>query len=675
MADSKIPIQVDVVGDAETKLKKIAGAVQDLEKTGNGSFANFGAAAEGAFSLFVGSAVVVGAVGALKKALDLTFEAESVRAIGSQFDLLSKNAGIAGDALKDGLSAAADGLIDDTDLIKIANQAIISMGASATDLPPVMELARKATSVFGGELADNFEKISQAIATGQTRSLKSLGIIIDSDKAYREFAASIGTTADALSDAGKQQAIMNAVLETGQGAFAGVNVDLKQNTDTFQRLKVTLGQIGETATLAFEKLAGPAVQSFLGGLSAMAADAKQALTAAFGEGKEKAQANVDQLTEALQRTKAAIIDLEQKQLKGLDFTPGDTISQLQVLPIHVKKYEEQLAAAKAELEKYTTKQDRATAGHKAATVALIDMSAAQKKLADEGVKIAERLNEKDPAEKYQKDLEAFTAAAEAKRDLGISFEEGKAALEMERDTAIAEKRAKEITDLQARNELLAAVDAERYSSEIAANQAHINAKIAQETGLSNAALKIKKAQVDAEKKKEDERAENFKSSLGTISTLTQSGSAELFRIGQAAAIAQATIDGVAAVQKALTAAPPPFGFALAALVGTASAVNIGKIASAKPPTFADGGIVPGNQTMGDRVPILANSGEVILNSAQQRRLLSVADGERGGGGSSAILEQIRDRLDRLQPQVSVTLDGREVFNSIRRQLDGGRAFA
>ena len=55
---------------------------------------------------------------------------------------------------------------------------------------------------------------------------------------------------------------------------------------------------------------------------------------------------------------------------------------------------------------------------------------------------------------------------------------------------------------------------------------------------------------------EQTRQQNFKSSLGVISTLQGSSNKTLFAIGKAAAISTATIDGIAAVQKALASAPP-----------------------------------------------------------------------------------------------------------------------
>lgn len=75
-----------------------------------------------------------------------------------------------------------------------------------------------------------------------------------------------------------------------------------------------------------------------------------------------------------------------------------------------------------------------------------------------------------------------------------------------------------------------------------------------------------------------DRLKNTQSFFGNLATLSKSGNAKLAAIGRAAAIAQATIDGVLAVQKALASAPPPLNYVLAAAVGAAAAVNVANIA-------------------------------------------------------------------------------------------------
>lgn len=212
--------------------------------------------------------MVLGTVGiaafAFKKAIDLTVEGEEIERVNKQFEILSEQAGIAPEKLKKGLEDAARGLVDTDDLLKIANESIVKMGGSADKLPQIMDIAMKATQVYGGDAKTNFENISTAIANGNTRLLKHYGIIVDAAKAEKEFAEANGTTADQLSEVGKRQAILNAALAQGSDSFKNIEINTKSATNILQSLKTTFVEIGQTFTLVFEKTVGPGIRSFLG---------------------------------------------------------------------------------------------------------------------------------------------------------------------------------------------------------------------------------------------------------------------------------------------------------------------------------------------------------------------------------------------------------------------------
>ena len=130
----------------------------------------------------------------------------------------------------------------------------------------------------------------------------------------------------------------------------------------------------------------------------------------------------------------------------------------------------------------------------------------------------------------------------------------------------------------------------RNKAELDQEKAKNKAKIEGVKNTVKAEKSWLKSLVHFDKEKNSDRAANFKSTLGTIATLQSSGNSTLFAIGKAAAVSQATIDGILAVQKALASAPPPYNYALAALVGTATAVNVHKILAEPPPKFAGGGV-------------------------------------------------------------------------------------
>lgn len=108
--------------------------------------------------------------------------------------------------------------------------------------------------------------------------------------------------------------------------------------------------------------------------------------------------------------------------------------------------------------------------------------------------------------------------------------------------------------------------------------------------------------------------------------------------------------------------------------------------------FADGGVVGGNSPSGDKLLARVNSGEMILNAAQQARLFAIADGTAAYGASAQIaanfaqgvaLPSVSVQTDRLQgimangggkqPQaVEWRLRGRDIVASIANETRSNR---
>ena len=299
----------------------------------------------------VSAAPLLGALGisalAFKEAIDLTVEGEQIERVNQQFETLAEHAGLAPSILKEGLIQAGQGLISTNNLLSVSNGALVKLSGSADKLPQILDLAVKATQVYGGTATQNYEAISNAIANGNVRALKHYGIIVDTVKAEKDFAQANGTTADQLSAAGKQQAILNAALEAGGKAFEGIELNSKSATSALQMIKTTFSEIGETFTLVFEKTIGPSVRNFLGGVQHMATTLKNTMVASLGEGSEQAAAKL-----ALVKDKVGDIEERLRKLnavKGtaLDFAPGDTISSIQSLNAELGKYKDQLTTLQA----------------------------------------------------------------------------------------------------------------------------------------------------------------------------------------------------------------------------------------------------------------------------------------------------------------------------------------
>lgn len=123
-------------------------------------------------------------------------------------------------------------------------------------------------------------------------------------------------------------------------------------------------------------------------------------------------------------------------------------------------------------------------------------------------------------------------------------------------------------------------------------------------------------------------------------------------------VATATANIAEGITKAL-AQGYPMGIINGALIGVSGAVQLASLAQSKPtpPKFATGGIVPGTSYSGDKVPILANSGEGIFTKGQMKALGLMAG--RGQGMDITINNSQSDRVSTVAQQkndYSVVID-------------------
>ena len=98
-------------------------------------------------------------------------------------------------------------------------------------------------------------------------------------------------------------------------------------------------------------------------------------------------------------------------------------------------------------------------------------------------------------------------------------------------------------------------------------------------------------------------------------------------------LAMATAQAAQAVVNALASGTPPVNVINATTAGLLGAAQLVAIAGAKPraPSFSTGGFLTGNSYHGDKIAFNGNAGEAILNPAEQRAFLDLANGEGGKG--------------------------------------------
>lgn len=140
-------------------------------------------------------------------------------------------------------------------------------------------------------------------------------------------------------------------------------------------------------------------------------------------------------------------------------------------------------------------------------------------------------------------------------------------------------------------------------------------------------------------------------------------------------LVQATVNIAEGISKAI-AQGGVAGIITGALVAAAGAAQIATITAnkPKPPSFATGGIVPGNSYSGDRVQTNVNSGEMILNAQQQRNLWEAANGGGHGGATINMPVTIENNAsDKVSASAQMSPKGLSIVirDIVRAQMENG----
>jgi hypothetical protein len=160
-----------------------------------------------------------------------------------------------------------------------------------------------------------------------------------------------------------------------------------------------------------------------------------------------------------------------------------------------------------------------------------------------------------------------------------------------------------------------------------------------------------------------ERLSATKELFGNLAFLANNENAKLAEIGRAAAIVQATIDGIVAVQKALAQGGPYAGPAMAAAIGAMTAANIAAIAGAR---ALGGPVVAGSSyIVGERGPELftpKESGNITPNNKMGDLTVNIVEDASRAGTTS--------RTDE-----SLTVFVAAAMNEVDRQINTGGGIA
>lgn len=199
----------------------------------------------------------LGAAGLVAFGVQVAGVVKELAALGNQSIAMSASfeqlAGGASNAttILDSLTAASRGTISQYDLMLTANRAmLLGVADSADEFSKLMQIAAVRGRAMGLSTTQAFNDIVTGLGRMSPLILDNLGIVVDQEKTMKDYAAAIGKTADALTDAERKQALVNSVIANSSSLLEGANANAEtlagqgvaQLNTAWDDFKATLGE-------------------------------------------------------------------------------------------------------------------------------------------------------------------------------------------------------------------------------------------------------------------------------------------------------------------------------------------------------------------------------------------------------------------------------------------------
>lgn len=210
MADV-IQLILTAKNDASKTISQIEKDIKRLEKAGNGtplSGLDKGMAA-------IGTGFAIGAFGATIAAIvdgtaQLSQAGANVDRLRYSFESLAAQHGTSGNQILTAIDSVTQGTLSQQQMMMQANAAmLLGVADTADEFETLAKIAVDRGRAMGISMEYAFESIVKGVGRMSPLILDNLGIVIDADTTYANYAKTLGKTADALSDVEKRQALIS----------------------------------------------------------------------------------------------------------------------------------------------------------------------------------------------------------------------------------------------------------------------------------------------------------------------------------------------------------------------------------------------------------------------------------------------------------------------------------
>jgi hypothetical protein len=258
----------------------------------------------GKLAVVTGAAIAAGA--AINKGLEFGEAGAGLERLNTAGQQLAQGLGGSYDELMEKLRRASMQTVSNSALMLSANRAMmLGLGGDAEQLGQLMEVAAFRGRAMGMSTNQAFSDIVTGIGRASPQILDNLGIVLDSEAAYRAYADQLGKSAEALTKAEKTQALMNATLADGQRQIAAAGGLAADSATSYERWKTASANLAD----AWKMRLAPA-GAFLANKLTAAITTQRVLV----DGQEFMINQVDGETKAWQRHGNVLVDATDQYL-------------------------------------------------------------------------------------------------------------------------------------------------------------------------------------------------------------------------------------------------------------------------------------------------------------------------------------------------------------------------
>lgn len=207
---------------------------------------------------------VTAAVQVMEQAWDFAKEGAALERLTESGAEMARQYGGNMDLIVQKVKEASHNTVSEMDIIASSNKAImLGLGADADQLANLMEIAAFRGRAMGLSTTQAFDDIVRGVGRASPMILDNLGIVVSAKETYDNYAKEIGKSANELTKAEKTQALLNAVLKSGNKLLDEAGGLVEDNASQYEQLNARVEDYTNSVKMSVNEAVTPSVEAFL----------------------------------------------------------------------------------------------------------------------------------------------------------------------------------------------------------------------------------------------------------------------------------------------------------------------------------------------------------------------------------------------------------------------------